>query len=94
MQLRRTGAAGLSAGGRFWVVFSLMSLFGFSSIDAASAQEEGLTIEEAVRLALTRNERTEIADAQLAAAAARVKKARAFSFSRSHRHRWIFSKRF
>lgn len=80
MQLRRMGAAGLSAGGRFWVVFSLMSLFGFSSIDAASAQEEGLTIEEAVRLALTRNERTEIADAQLAAAAARVKKARAFFF--------------
>lgn len=80
MQLRRMGAAGLSAGGRFWVVFSLMSLFGFSSIDAASAQGEGLTIEEAVRLALTRNERTEIADAQLAAAAARVKKARAFFF--------------
>jgi outer membrane protein TolC len=79
MQLRRIWA-GLSAGGRFWVVFSLMSLFGFSLIDMASAQEEGLTIEEAVRLALTRNERTQIADAQLAAAAARVKKARAFFF--------------
>lgn len=80
MQLRRMGAAGLSAGGRFWVVFSLMSLFGLSSIDAASAQGAGLTIEEAVRLALTRNERTKIAEEQLAAAAARVKKARAFFF--------------
>jgi outer membrane protein TolC len=62
------------------MVVSLMRLFGFSSVDTASAQEEGLTIEEAVRLALTRNERTKIADEQLAAAAARVKKARAFFF--------------
>lgn len=80
MRLRRIWAAGVSAGGRFWAVFSLMGLFGFLSVEMASAQGEGLTIEEAVRLALTRNERAENADARRAAAAARVKKARAFFF--------------
>jgi len=80
MYFRRIGAAGLKGGGRFWLVFSLMSLFGFSSIDTVLAQGEGLTIEEAVRLALTRNERTQIADEQRVAAEARVKRARAFFF--------------
>lgn len=76
MRLRRMWAAS----GRFWMIVSLMTLFGFPSIDTASAQGEGLTIEEAVRLAQTRNERTKIADERRAAAAARMKKARAFFF--------------
>lgn len=76
MRLRRIW----TIGGRFWGIVSLIQLFGFLGIDAASAQEGGLTIEEAVRLALTRNERVEIADARTSAASARVKKARAFFF--------------
>lgn len=52
----------------------------FFALPAYAEQPGGLTVEEAVRLALTRNERAEIAEARLAAAAARVKRARAFFF--------------
>lgn len=57
-----------------WVLFIMM--VGFFQTEIAAAAE--LTIEEAVRLALTRNERGVIADTNAEAAAARVKKARAF----------------
>lgn len=81
MHSRRIGAAGLNGVlGRLWVIVSFISLFGFISADAALAQGKGLTLEEAIRLALTQNERAEIAEERLAAAAARVKRARAFFF--------------
>jgi outer membrane protein TolC len=48
--------------------------------DLSRAADAGLTIEEAVRLARTRNERSRIADERLSAAEARVDRARAFFF--------------
>lgn len=65
---------------KFRLFFWGASLLVFFLAQVASVRAEGLTIEEAVGLALTRNERSEIAETNLAAAAARVKKARAFFF--------------
>ncbi len=48
--------------------------------DASRADQAGLTVEEAIRLALTRNERARIAEQRVTAASARVDRARAFFF--------------
>ena len=55
-------------------VVALMAL----TASTARAQETGLTLETAVRLALTRNERSLAADAELRAAEARVTRARSY----------------
>lgn len=57
---------------------SLLSVFGLLSATAVAAN--GLTLEEAIQLALSRNEQAAIADARLEAARARVARARAFYF--------------
>lgn len=52
----------------------------FAVPEPSHAAETGLTIEEAIRLALARNERAQIAGQQVLAAEARVDQARAFFF--------------
>jgi outer membrane protein TolC len=56
------------------VVGALLSL----ALSIARAEDAGLTLETAVRLALTRNERALAADAQIKAAEARVTRARSY----------------
>lgn len=50
------------------------------SAESALAQERGLTLERAVELALSRNERASIAETRVDAAEARVRRARSFFF--------------
>ena len=58
----------------------LLFLLSFSGSPAARAEEPALTIEEAIRLAVTRNERALASGERLEAAEARVSKARAVFF--------------
>jgi outer membrane protein TolC len=68
-------------GARFLVApVSLLSLLSVLLSPAARAEEPALTIEEAIRLAVTRNERALASGERLEAAEARVSKARAVFF--------------
>jgi outer membrane protein TolC len=60
---------------RLGIIVGLFSLY-----DLSYADQAGLTVEEAIRLALVRNERAQIAERRVTAAAARVDRARAFFF--------------
>lgn len=60
--------------------FAFIVLFGLSGVSLLAQATVPLTLAEAMRLAVSRNERALIADARLDAAQARVSRARAFFF--------------